>query len=1240
MTFDEENVYIHELIDDISFPVIISDTTLSISLYNKAAEISFPGLNELRSQSINKLIGNSNFYSTDNISEFLNKEHQGIIFFNSLQKAANIVVSVFDTGSFKGFIFKMKPFVESAEDVSYKHLFNNVQEGIFIFDNVGKIIDTNPAASEIYNISKTELLKRHVFDLFPHKTEKETRLIWDEFLKTGSLAGLYKYKIGDKSTYIEFKTNKDFIPGFHLAVFSDVTSHKITERALKNSEANLKAVFNNNNQSLFLVDLEGKVITLNSKAKETSLFYRGESGALREGDSIFKDAGPDVFKGISPLFEKVKGGEVVQLEINAFWINPNLWLEIYANPVFDAYGKVESICLSSNDISYRKKSELTLKESEARFRSLVQNSSDIVLIISQEGKIIYASASLENITGYQEHQIVGQSFADYLFPEDLNRFDSSVKKVSRNVGLLLTVEFRLKHSEGHFFFLEATLNNQFDNKHIEGIVLNARDITLKKAQEENLLLLERAIDSSTNGIIISDPNIPDNPIIYANKAFENITGYSYHEIMGKNCRMLQGKDREQPELEKLRISLALNKSVNVVLRNYKKDGKLFFNDLNISPVFNKEGQLLNYIGVLNDITDRKIAEESLLAISQGVSGKDFYLSLARHLAIILEGDMIMISELENKVFKTKVLYKDGALVSPVQYPADDNSGCTIQDGKLWYYEDIKDRFPKDKFIQENNFSVSMGIPLTNSSGERIGIMCILNRQRFRNHSLVESLLNIFSVRVAAELEREVNLNALKSSEQKFRNLAENSPDFIYILDLAPRKVIYFNKTRFLGYPSKEFEESEAWFNIVHPNDRKRVINHWNNFLKDNVNRTSYSEYRILNSKGYYEWVVNRHVLLENVEGREKVVLLNLTVITERKMAEEHLRESEARLLALVENTSDLIWSINENYVLTTLNSAFKVFFEINYKHSLKVGDNLFDILPESIKEEWLQMHEKALQGERFSTEFISYQDHNPRSYEISYNPVYSDIGIVRGVSVFARDITQRKITENAIIRTNFELDSFVYRASHDLRAPLRSMLGLINLIKVEKQEKQRNNYLSLIDKSIDKLDNFISDLTNFSRNSRLEVTPAKIDFKKVFEEVKDNLKFMDNANAVYMELTINGDEEFYSDPMRISIIFQNLLSNAIKYQNRYIDDSFCKVHVHITDKFSIIEFSDNGIGIREEYHSKVFDMFFRASHDSYGSGLGLYITRQVVEKLNGVISVYSQLGKGTRFEVRLPNLLS
>jgi PAS domain S-box-containing protein len=131
---------------------------------------------------------------------------------------------------------------------------------------------------------------------------------------------------------------------------------------------------------------------------------------------------------------------------------------------------------------------------------------------------------------------------------------------------------------------------------------------------DKLRLLERAVTASTNSIVISDPNQPDDPIVYVNPAFERTTGYAAEEVLGRNCRFLQREDRDQSALGELRAAVYERRHCTAVIRNYRKDGTLFWNELSIYPVRDEEGRMTNFVGVQNDVTERIRAEEILSEI--------------------------------------------------------------------------------------------------------------------------------------------------------------------------------------------------------------------------------------------------------------------------------------------------------------------------------------------------------------------------------------------------------------------------------------------------------------------------------------------------------------------------------------------------------------------------------------------------------------------------------------------------
>jgi signal transduction histidine kinase/streptogramin lyase len=222
-------------------------------------------------------------------------------------------------------------------------------------------------------------------------------------------------------------------------------------------------------------------------------------------------------------------------------------------------------------------------------------------------------------------------------------------------------------------------------------------------------------------------------------------------------------------------------------------------------------------------------------------------------------------------------------------------------------------------------------------------------------------------------------------------------------------------------------------------------------------------------------------------------------------------------------------------------------------------------------------------------------------------------------------------------KVNSELDKFVYSASHDLRAPLASVLGLVAIARLD-DGRERDNHLNLIEKSIQKLDGFISDIIDFSRNARLEIITEEINFEKLIHEVMDDLKYLDDSNSILRMVNITGQGSFYTDPRRLKIILSNLISNAIKYHTTRKENPFIEVKVDRSPRQVIIQVIDNGLGIADQHLDNIFKMFYRGHETTKGSGLGLYIVKETVEKIEGTIQVSSTPGEGSAFTIVLPSL--
>jgi len=234
-----------------------------------------------------------------------------------------------------------------------------------------------------------------------------------------------------------------------------------------------------------------------------------------------------------------------------------------------------------------------------------------------------------------------------------------------------------------------------------------------------------------------------------------------------------------------------------------------------------------------------------------------------------------------------------------------------------------------------------------------------------------------------------------------------------------------------------------------------------------------------------------------------------------------------------------------------------------------------------------------------------------------------------GIGMAIQDITDLKEAVD-------ELETFIYKSSHDLRSPISTILGLANLAISDINRDTTDFYFKMVKKKAEELDFILNQLMETASIRKDEKTVHLIDFNEIINEVKNSLAHMNGFKEVRFEEHIDVDQRFYSDKRLLKSILQNLLDNAIKYKHDHAD-AFVKIIVSTNDGGIKIEVADNGIGIIENLQENIFNMFFRATEKAKGAGLGLYTVKYAVRKLGGRITLNSKQNEGTVFTVYLPN---
>lgn len=364
-----------------------------------------------------------------------------------------------------------------------------------------------------------------------------------------------------------------------------------------------------------------------------------------------------------------------------------------------------------------------------------------------------------------------------------------------------------------------------------------------------------------------------------------------------------------------------------------------------------------------------------------------------------------------------------------------------------------------------------------------------------------------------------------------------------------------------------------------------------------------------------------------------------------KTAEE-LESSQRRFELAIQGSSAAIWDwdIKKDKIFVTPKLADILERKYENIQGRSKEDFLNAIHPDDqqLLNRKLEIHFKSknvfeveLRIRKSSGEYIWILDTGQAEWDRNGNPVRM-VGTI--VDIHEKKLAVERVREQnqMLAKANQELDRFVYSTSHDLRAPLSSLLGLINLAGLSTQKTERDELISMMKNQIIKLDSYIQEITDYSRNARVEVQYTEFNLVDILNEVINNLKYMEGADRINFIIDVNADKRIFSDKERFKVIIGNLISNSIKYQD-LTKSPYLKIESHENGKGDELIFVDNGIGIEREHIDRIFDMFYRASDKSRGSGLGLYIAKEITAKINATLEVESTFGKGTSFKVKLPS---
>lgn len=862
------------------------------------------------------------------------------------------------------------------------------------------------------------------------------------------------------------------------------------------------------------------------------------------------------------------------------------------------------------DITERKKSEAAIKESEAKYRYLFNNSPAFIIIWDLETlEILEVNYNILQKYGYSAEEWKTMTVLDYRPKEEYDKIKEFAQFMLHSDQPIAKGYWRHFKKNGEEMLMEIASHKIIYNDR-KAILSLANDVT-EKVNAENKLIEREAqlnlfIENSPVALAMFDKEMR---YIATSKQWKIDYNLIEKDVIHQvHYDIFPNVSKEWRSVHQRCMQGAIEKSEEDSF--IRDDGKVEWLKWEVHPWYKASNEIGGIIIFTEIITERKRATE--LFKTQFKNSPDTVLYI-------------------NKFYEIEAINRG----TPDGKSKEDLIGL-----------DCISVLPEEaKLIVKNTLDTCF------KTGEKQEIENLLTHGRYVRSRMVPLQTNgivthilIFATDIT---ERKKVEEQIIRSEEKYRALTENISDAIILID-ENLKITFHSPTaeKISKYTFEEVQFRDI-AEFVYPEDHE-IAKEFLEIVLNTPNEPINNQFRIIDKLGNVLWVEGTAInLLDN--NNIQSIIINYRDITDRKQ----LEEQQAFMASIVNTSDDAILSESLDGLITSWNKGAEKLLQ--YTLDEAIGNHISMLIPKMLKGE----EEKILSQIKIGNSVDHYETQRmKKNGEVIYvsltiSPIKDYSGRIIGASKIMRDISDRKKFENDLIhynqelqKANSELDRFVYSASHDLRAPLKSMLGLIDITENELHEANECekdvliHRFQMLNRSVSKLDNFIEDILNYSRNARLELEYEIIDFKSLVREIHSNFAYSNTNKIIELMLQEDTNTSIATDAKRLTVILNNIISNAYKYCDVNKEMSFLKITLGGDSETIYIKIEDNGVGIPASELDKIFDMFYRATVLSNGSGLGLYIVKETLQKLKGSIKVTSEEKQGTTFYIEIPNMIN
>jgi PAS domain S-box-containing protein len=869
----------------------------------------------------------------------------------------------------------------------------------------------------------------------------------------------------------------------------------------------------------------------------------------------------------------------------------------------------------------RKRREEALRESEDRYRNLFENASDGIVTFSMDGTVTTVNRGFEEMTGWSREEVIGQDYRAITPPASIALTEERTRKALAGERLSSIYEAEIIRKDGSAVSVEARTRFIYNRERKPvGFQTTARDITERKQAEAALHESEkrfRAIfENAAIGIGLSNM---EGHLIRSNPAMQGMLGYSQEEL-----RRMVFTDFTHPDDRGLDWNLFRElvenrrESYQREKRYIRKDGSLIWVRLTVSLVYGNAGEPQFAVGMVEDITTRKQAEEALQR------SEEYFRALIENAS-----DIITILSAEGII-----MYESPAFERVFGYAPEEVIGRDA--AEFVHPEDLaKVRNAFARRIQKPGSTASVEFRFLHKDGSW-RVLESIGKNMLDNPAVKGIISNSRDV-----TERKLAEHALQASEERFRSLSASAPVGIFSNDVEGA-CVYINPC-WLEIAGMTLEESlgTGWVNAIAFEDRESVVAEWQTCVREG--REFSREFRFRRPNGEVRWVRARAAVLRSDSGARLGYVGTTEDFTERRRANMELERLRRQLELILTSVADGIYVLDRQGRTTFVNPAAARM--VGYCAEELVGQPMHGLVHHSKPNGTpypaadCQIYAALVDGavHHVTNEVFWRKDGNSFPVEYRSAPIREQDGEIVGAAVTFRDVSEQRAVDKM-------KDEFISVVSHELRTPLTSIRGALGLLTsglVGEFPERGQRMLEIATNNTERLVRLINDILDIERMRSGKVTMQRqvCDAATLIIQATDEMRAM--ADKAGVTLSVSPQPiRLWADPDRVIQTLTNLLSNAIKFS----PEEGGKVWLSVAQEGGEAKFTikDQGRGIPADKLDSIFERFQQVdasdSRKRGGTGLGLAICRSIVQQHGGRIWAESGPGEGSTFFFTLPTL--